>query len=219
MRDVMAPIFVRLGNRGRDQIRPAPGRLRNVTISGIMAVGATATGSIAGLPGHPVEGITIENVRIATAGGSERPGGLDVPERAARYPRVTMYGVLPAFGLYLRHARDVTLRNVELTAERADVRPALVADDVSGLHVARLVGGPDHRDGPVLWLNDGRGGLVERGVPAEGVSAFLRVTGESTQRITVAGNPHWTSDSVHLAPEVVPTAVTHSTGSLKLTQR
>ena len=32
------------------------------------AVGASVTGSITGLPGHPVEGVTVENVHITTAG-------------------------------------------------------------------------------------------------------------------------------------------------------
>src|SRR5688572_4362265 len=41
MRDVLAPIFVRLGNRGRDQRRAVPGQLRNVVISGVMATGAS----------------------------------------------------------------------------------------------------------------------------------------------------------------------------------
>jgi len=219
MRDVPAPLFVRLGNRGRDQQRPAPGQLRNVVISGIMAVGATGTGSIAGLPGHPVEGLTVENVRIATAGGSRHTGSLDVPERPSRYPRVTMYGDLPAFGLYLRHARDVSLRNVELTVERADSRPALVADDVAGLHVARLAGWPENSEGPLLWLNDVRGGLVEGGIAPEGAGAFLRVTGESTRRVTLAGTGYWTPDSIDLAAEVAPTAVQHATGSFAVARR
>jgi hypothetical protein len=50
MRNVVALLFVRLGNRGRDQEQPTPGRLCNVVISGVMAVGATGTGSIAGPP-------------------------------------------------------------------------------------------------------------------------------------------------------------------------
>jgi hypothetical protein len=219
MRDVVAPIFVRLGNRGRDQRQPGPGRLRNVVISGIMATGATDTGSIGGLPGHPVEGVTVENVRITGAGGSRRRAGLDVPERAAQYPKVTMYGDLPAFGLYLRHARNVSLRNVELSVEHADARPALVADDVAGLHVARLGGWPGERVGPLVWLHDVRGGLVEGGIAPEGGDALLRVTGEGTRSVTLAGTAYWPRESVDLAAEVAPSAVLHATGTFAVARR
>jgi hypothetical protein len=210
MHDVAAPLFVRLGNRGRDQEGATPGRLRNVVISGLTAVGATDTSSIAGLPGHPVEGVTVENVRIATAGGWRRHVPLDVPERPARYPKVAMFGTLPAFGLYVRHARDVTLRSVELPAEQADVRPALVADDVTELHVVDLKDWPTRGEAPMLWLNDVRGGLVETGIARDVAGTIMRVTGEDTERITLAGNVHLGLDSIDRATEVEPTAVQHA---------
>src|SRR6266850_5583860 len=190
MNAVAAPLFVRLGNRGRDQAEPAPGRLRNVSISGVVALGATGTASISGIPGHPVEHITVENVRINSTGGADEAGGLRVPEREADYPKVTMYGDLPASGLYLRHARAVVLRNVELTVERADPRPALLADDVSGLHLAGLTGGSGNGDGPVIWLHDIVGGLVQGNLAPEGVGVFLRVTGENTRSVALVGNAY-----------------------------
>jgi polygalacturonase len=219
MRDVVAPLFLRLGNRGRDQSRPSPGVLRNVTITGIMAVGATGSASIAGLSGHPVEAVTLENVRISTAGGSRRPGALDVPEQMADYPTVTMYGVLPAFGLYVRHAQDVSLRNVELTVERTDARPGLVADDVSGLHVARLTGWPGRSAGPALWLNDVRGGLIEAGVAPQAGGAFVRVTGAGTRQLTLAGDAYWASESIELAADVGSAAVMRSMGTFGVARR
>ena len=212
MRDVMAPIFLRLGNRGRDQRRPAPGRLRNVVISGVTAVGASVTGSITGLPGHPIDGVTVENVRITTAGGWRRRGDLAVPERAAAYPQVTMYGSLPAHGLYVRHARDVSLRNVAIVAEEPDVRPALVADDVRELHVVRLIGTGAEREAPALWLHDVRGGLVDSGIAADGVAPFLRLSGARTERVTLAGHAAWRPEGVDRAHEVDPTAVVHAAG-------
>jgi polygalacturonase len=207
MSDVPAPIFVRLGNRGRDQPRRTPGRLRNVSISGVLAMGATGTGSVAGLPERPVESITVENIRIGAAGGARRAGSLDVPEREAHYPEVTMYGALPAFGLYLRHARDVTLRNVELSVEQTDPRPAVVADDVAGLHLTGITGRSGNTTGPVLWLNDIRGGLVQGNLAPEGVGVFLRVTGEDTNRVALVGNAYCTPGPIELAPELAPTAV------------
>jgi hypothetical protein len=219
MRDVVAPLFLRLGNRGRDQSRPIPGVLRNITITGVMAVGATGCASVAGLSGHPIEAVTLENLRIGTAGSSRRPGALDVPERVTDYPTATMYGVLPAFGLYVRHARDVSLRNVELTVERADPRPGLIADDVSGLHVARLTGWPGRSAGPALWLNDVRGGLIETGVAPPTDGAFVRITGAGTRQLTLTGDAYWAPESIDLAADVASAAVVRSNGTLGVARR
>jgi polygalacturonase len=207
MHDVVAPIFVRLGNRGRDQDRRSPGVLRNVEIRDVVARGARGTGSIAGLPGHPVEGITLERVRIDHLPSTEEASGLDVPERPARYPRVSMYGNLPAFGLYVRHARDVRLRDVELTVDAIDARPALVADDVGGLHVDGIARWPSTGDAPSLWLNDVRDGVIESDVVPEGRGVLLRVTGEATKHVAVVGGGFWTHGRMELAPELGPVAV------------
>jgi hypothetical protein len=200
MHDVAAPIFVRLGNRGRDQDRRVPGTLRNVTIRDVVAGGATSTGSIAGLPGHPVGGITLERVRIVHTEGWRRAPGLNVPQRTAVYPRVDMYGILPAYGLYVRHARDVVLRDVELTVEDADARPALVADDVTGLELSGLAGHRSTDDEAILWLNDVRGGRI-----AADAGMVMRITGTRTDRVVLVGDH---TGRVQVAADVVATALT-----------
>src|SRR5439155_154390 len=90
MTGVAVPLFVRLGNRGRDQRERRPGRLRNVSVNGLLATGATGTGSISGLRDSPVEGITLDNVRIIAAGGASART-LDVPEREDDYPTVSKF--------------------------------------------------------------------------------------------------------------------------------
>jgi hypothetical protein len=45
-----------------------------------------------------------------------------------------MFGTLPAYGFYLRHARNVTLRDVEVGFAKEDLRPAFVLRDVTGVH-------------------------------------------------------------------------------------
>ena len=129
-----------------------------------------------------------------------------------------MFGSLPSFGLYLRHARDVTLRNVQLSAEQPDVRPGLVADDVTGLHVAGLDWRPAEGDAPAVWLNNVRGGIVETSSATDEGRTILRVTGEDTERITLRGPADWTSESVHRSHEVAPTAVAYATGLTEVVQ-
>jgi len=139
MRNVGAPIFVRLGNRGRPVLPGAPktrvGSLQNVHIRNIVATGASRIGcSITGLPGSPASNISLEDIRITFAGGNAENGlHQTVAERASKYPEHSMFGVLPAYGFYCRHVRGLTFSNVELDFQHADARPSLVCDDVNGL--------------------------------------------------------------------------------------
>jgi hypothetical protein len=59
----------------------------------------------------------------------------DVPEQIDKYPEFTMFGELPSWGLYLRHIRNITLKNVQLSLEADDFRPAIVEEDVVGLQM------------------------------------------------------------------------------------
>jgi NAD(P)-dependent dehydrogenase (short-subunit alcohol dehydrogenase family) len=69
MTGVRSPIFIRLGHRGRGQDVQAAGRLKNVSITNLEAVGAIIASSITGIPGHPVSDITLTNVRMIARGG------------------------------------------------------------------------------------------------------------------------------------------------------
>ena len=53
----------------------------------------------------------------------------DVPEQIKEYPEFSMFGELPSWGFYVRHAEDITFRNVSLTLADIDFRPAFVFDD------------------------------------------------------------------------------------------
>lgn len=127
MRNVGAPLFVRLGNRARpfekDGPRPGIGRLRNVQVRGLEATGCGPVGcAIAGLPGHPIENLTLENLRLEFEGGGRlMPEPEELPDK---YPEFKMFGPLPAYGLWFRHTRNVRLRNIELTTRAPDARPA-----------------------------------------------------------------------------------------------
>jgi polygalacturonase len=136
MENVGAAIFIRLGDRARPfkegMERPPAGKLGNVTIRRVKATGAGKVGSaIAGIPGHPVERIRLEDVSIVSAGGGTASEAQRVPpERPEVYPEFNMFGVLPASGLYVRHAAGISLERVEFRTASADARPAVVLSDV-----------------------------------------------------------------------------------------
>ncbi len=136
------PIFIRLGNRARTYKnglkKPPVGVVQNVNISHIIASGADAIGcSITGLPGYPVKNVSLSNIRINYKGGGIREDVLKVvPEKAEEYPESTMFGILPAYGFFIRHASKISFDNIDLTFDEKDHRPALICDDVEGLSLS-----------------------------------------------------------------------------------
>lgn len=96
--------------------------------------------SITGIPGAKVKNVTIEDVTLVYPGGASK--GLryiplwdikQVPEKEKNYPEFDMFGELPAYGFYVRHADGITFRNVNLKLENGDFRPAFVLDDASNV--------------------------------------------------------------------------------------
>ena len=65
-------------------------------------------------------------------GGTSADAERAIPENEQKYPEIGMFGVLPVYGLYLRHADVVVLHNVRISLESEDLRPAVVCDDVKG---------------------------------------------------------------------------------------
>ncbi|MFH1738113.1 MAG: glycosyl hydrolase family 28 protein [bacterium] len=188
MLDVDTPIFIRLGNRGRDMETPVPGTLRNVTISNIEATGAVVACSIAGIPGHPVEGVTLSNIRVQyKGGGAAELIDAVVPEQEAKYPEAKMFGNLPASGLYCRHANNITLRDFQTRCVEPDPRPVLICDDVDGLFVSGLTG---ENTGlfPFIRLQDVRNALWGSSLAPRGTKTFMQIRGEKTSKIRVIGN-------------------------------
>jgi hypothetical protein len=139
-----SPIFIRLANRGRrhraDAARPPLGMLRQVLLEDIIVRGAGSFGScISGIPGAAIEDVTLSRIRIDNAVGPENGNmpGLP-PEREKDYPEATMFGVLPASGLFIRHARNIKLRDVTFNAAAGDRRPVITTHEVADLQAGGL---------------------------------------------------------------------------------
>ena len=87
---------------------------------------------INGVPGHPVEALTLENIQLELpGGGTAEDAMIKLPEMEKAYPEYEMFGkVMPAHGIYARHVRGLTLDKIQMTTLNPDARPATVFIDV-----------------------------------------------------------------------------------------
>ncbi len=63
--------------------------------------------------------------------GSWKDDPYNVPEMTREYPEPSMLGILPAYGIYARHVKGLTMAGVTLKYQLTDQRPAIVLDDVA----------------------------------------------------------------------------------------
>ena len=165
MRDVSnAPIFIRLGSRLRAPEGVPVGSIKRISISNLNVYDADPRyGSIiSGIPGHDIEDVKLSNIRIVYRGGitlddvAKQPAGLvntfffratgGVPprepyatsEREKEYPEPSMFGLMPAWGFFIRHANGVQMDHVDLSFEKEDTRPAFVIDQAKSIELDHI---------------------------------------------------------------------------------
>jgi polygalacturonase len=143
MRDIVnAPIFVRLGRRARGPNNPAPGVINRVRISNIVASNVDARHGvlISGIPGHEIEDLRLSDIRIAyQGGGTAADAALQPEEKETEYPEPDMFGNIPAYGLYARHVKTLSARDLVFTTDKPDARPAFRFEDAAGVDLDRMV--------------------------------------------------------------------------------
>jgi polygalacturonase len=147
-------VFLRMGER----VSGKKGRLENIRISNMsIAIAATKPDAgyeyegpiehmprnispaviIAGLPGSLINKVIFTNIEIKHPGGGNPQfanvplSALDsIPEKAAAYPEFSMFIELPAWGVFIRHAKNIQFSKLSLTCAKKDHRTAIVLDDV-----------------------------------------------------------------------------------------
>jgi hypothetical protein len=180
MQRVRTPVFIRLGDRNRGP-EGKPGRMRGVMIENVHATGAILTSSITGLPDQIVEDVTLSNIRIdSEEAGQAEWAAHPVPEQAKSYPEARMFGRLPAYGFYCRHARGLNFTNVQVAAGGKEERPAMCFDDVRDLRV-------ENSTASLRLVNVQRALVAGCEAPANAAVA-LAVEGAASSEIRAVGN-------------------------------
>ncbi len=150
-------IFIRLGHRNKSE---AISTLRNVLIEDVrvdIPAGKPDAGlafegpptertnvlpsSIVGLPGHPVENVTLRNIEVTMTGDADHALSVlteAVPQRERDYPEFSMFGELPAWGLCARDTHGLTLDRIFFRRKGAELRAAVYLDSVQGADLRGL---------------------------------------------------------------------------------
>lgn len=130
IQNVYAEVAAGKPDAGYDYEGPVEDMPRNISPS-----------SIIGLPGMDIENVTLRNVEIVFPGGGDAKFAYrgtsaaelnSIPEMEKAYPEFSQFKELPAWAMYIRHAKGITFENVTFTAKARDYRPAVVMDDVKG---------------------------------------------------------------------------------------
>ena len=133
-----SPFFIMLGNRNRkftDGIaEPNVGSVRNIMLSDISVSEVSSNCSwICGLPGHPIENVTLRNINIREPGYAVPIPDYSNQEKGTKYPNHTLYYRQPASCCFIRHASNIKIEHLSFTSTSSETRPPLLAVDVDGL--------------------------------------------------------------------------------------
>jgi len=158
--DAQSALSIRLGSRNRTYAggpaKTETGGMRNITVRNVNAKDITTRHEcfIAGLPGHPIENVTLENIRIQSiAGGSERDRAIQPELRETVYPDPGMFGELPAWGMWIRDVNGLALHNIDLACQPNEGRFALVFDRTQNIALHDVI--VDRVKAPLVELRGG----------------------------------------------------------------
>ncbi len=214
MENVTGPISIGLGP-GRPTTNPSSeseidgntkGVLRHISFSNIRA---TVPSTPEQLPGQPftsayregelrsciclngvgeayLEDISLTDVHVVFGGGgtAEEAARRDIPKHAGEYFDL---GTLPAYGIYARNVRGLSLRDVRLEVLEADLRPAVVFDHVEDAAINGLNVQSNPNSESAVRMIDSKQTLITAARVLTPGAVFLQVEGAGSEGITIDG--------------------------------
>lgn len=186
MTGVQTPLFIRLGDR------KGPGSLKNVIISNVTATDETMLhSSITGIPGSYVENVIVRDLIFNSKGtGTMVEAKAEVPEKTKSYPQANVvfgYSV-PAYGMYVRHVKNLVLENFIFNLLAPDARPAIVLDDCHNIKINNFNVDIPTNNQPLIRVKQSTNVSITGYQSVEPVANLLMAEGNETRNIKISGN-------------------------------
>ena len=209
MKEVTGPISIGLGpenhpNDKTENMQRAPGIVRNISFNNIQATvvkpvqlrGAEFTSIynpgeifscivLNALDEAYLENISFNNVHVSFPGGgtAEQAAVRNVPKIIGEYYQM---GIPPAYGMYARNVRGLTMHNMRFEMQTPDLRPALVFDNVSDVSVLGLSAQGNNAT-ELLRFTNVQDTLLSATRILTPAATFLNVEGTGNENITIDG--------------------------------
>jgi hypothetical protein len=145
---------------------------------------------VTAIPGFYIENVVLKDILIDSKGG----GTVDdvhtiIPEKEKEYPENRMFGSsIPAYGLFVRHVKNLTIDNLQLNLFAPDARPALYIEDAEEIKINNLRAAVPVNNQPVIGLNQVENLLLSGYSPNQSVPLFLSLQGSHTHNILLSNN-------------------------------
>jgi len=136
-----------------------------------------------------LENISFMDVHVKYAGGgTAEQAAKTVPNEAAEYFGVWNHdpGGPPAYGMYARNVKGLTLQNVRFEYEEPDARPAIILDNVEDASINNL-SAQGHENSTLVRFINSKDVLVTSARLLTPSAVFLLVEGSASRNITVNG--------------------------------
>jgi len=153
---------------------PAPGVIRNIAIRNVIAH-CTGPSNIDGHPESPIDGLTLENIKLIISTDPAAPYDMTV------------------HGMRITNATNLKLKGIEVQWDKPALdqwQSALDLENVQGVELDDFVGRqawPD-RNFPAVEFNDVSDAMIRDSKAAEGTGTFLGVRGKKSGEICLLGN-------------------------------
>lgn len=159
MRDVVnSPIYICLGARMRGPEGTPLGKVRRIMISNIVVynVDSVSSAIITGIAGNEIEDVKLKDIKIYyKGGGTKEQASREVPALEKEYPEPGRYGVMPAYGFYVRNVKGIQFENIDLNVLHKDVRPAFFLNRVTDASFKFVTAPVDAESHAMRLINSG----------------------------------------------------------------
>jgi hypothetical protein len=133
-----------------------------------------------------MENISLSDVHLTFGGGGSREmgGNRKVPQKAGEYFSL---GAIPAYGLYARGVKGLTLQNVRLQVASKELRPAIIFERVTDAALSGVSAEGNVDAESLLRFVDSKDVLLTASRVVTPAAVFLSVEGPDNANIVIEG--------------------------------